>query len=252
MPAFAPAPLRGIVAVVMLVGAGSAAAEIVVRADRGSGVTFFSSRVSDQPRPMAVPVAARAYIGLPTLTAPTANAAAPARKPPPSDLLALAHRAAQAASVDPHLLMAMVDVESGWNPQATSGKGAIGLTQLMPGTARMLGVTDAYDPAQNLFAGASYLGGLLSRFNGDKQLALAAYNAGEGAVPRHGSRIPPFAETQAYVPQVLDRYARYQGGLDGGGAVALRQVAAPAQLGGLVIVSFARTPASVAKKKEKL
>jgi len=77
MPAFAPAPLRGIVAVVMLAGAGSAAAEIVVRADRGSGVTFFSSRVSDQPRPMAVPVAARAYIGLPTLPATTANAAAP-------------------------------------------------------------------------------------------------------------------------------------------------------------------------------
>ncbi|UIF87030.1 lytic transglycosylase domain-containing protein [Cupriavidus sp. UYPR2.512] len=254
MPALAAAPARSVVAAMLLLaGAVPAGAEIVMHADRGSGVTFLTSRShgSAEVAPTAAPAAlpARAFIGLPTQ--PVAKAVVVASKSPPSDLVALAHRAAQAAAVDPHLLMAMVEVESGWNPQATSVKGAIGLTQLMPATARMLGVTDAYDPAQNLQAGASYLGGLLSRFNGDTSLALAAYNAGEGAVLRHGSRIPPFAETQAYVPQVLGRYARLRGGEDDSAAAPLRQPAAPAQRGGLVIVSYQKPPASAVKKKEK-
>ncbi|AEI76289.1 transglycosylase [Cupriavidus necator N-1] len=253
MPALVAAPARGVVAAMLLAGAVPAGAEIVMHADRGSGVTFLTSRSAGtaEVAPTAAPAAlpARAFIGLPTQ--PVAKAAVVAGKSPPSELVALAHRAAQAAAVDPHLLMAMVEVESGWNPQATSVKGAIGLRQLMPATARMLGVTDAYDPAQNLQGGASYLGGLLSRFNGDTSLALAAYNAGEGAVLRHGSRIPPFAETQAYVPQVLGRYARLRSGQDDSAAAPLRQPAAPAQRSGLVIVSFQKTPASVVKKKEK-
>lgn len=256
MPGLAAAPARGVVAAMLLAGTVPAGAEIVTHAERGSGVIFLTSRnAGPAPPELAVaPAAAQArashaFIGLPGQA--LAQAVPAFAKSPPSDLVALAHRAARAAAVDPHLLMAMVEVESGWNPQATSVKGAIGLTQLMPATARMLGVTDAYDPAQNLQAGASYLGGLLSRFNGDTSLALAAYNAGEGAVLRHGSRIPPFAETQAYVPQVLGRYARLRGGPGDSAAAPLRQPASPAQRSGLVIVSFRNPPASVAKKKEK-
>ena len=260
MPGLAAAPACGVVAAMLLAGTVPAGAEIVTHAERGSGVIFLTSRSAGQAppelavAPAATPAAAQArashaFIGLPGQA--LAQAVPASAKSPPSDLVALAHRAARAAAVDPHLLMAMVEVESGWNPQATSVKGAIGLTQLMPATARMLGVTDAYDPAQNLQAGASYLGDLLSRFNGDTSLALAAYNAGEGAVLRHGSRIPPFAETQAYVPQVLGRYARLRGGLGDSVAAPLRQPASPAQRSGLVIVSFRNPPASAAKKKEK-
>jgi soluble lytic murein transglycosylase-like protein len=91
-----------------------------------------------------------------------------------------------------------------------SRKGALGLMQLMPATARRLGVRDPFDPAQNIQAGARYLRELLTQFRGDLALALAAYNAGEAAVMRAGYRVPPYAETLAYVPRVL-RLAR--GGL---------------------------------------
>lgn len=114
--------------------------------------------------------------------------------------------AAQDAALDPALLHAVVMVESGYNPSARSPKGAQGLMQLMPGTARRFGTIDPYDPAQNLRGGARYLARLLLEFDGELSLALAAYNAGENAVRRHGGRIPPYAETQRYVPAVLARY----------------------------------------------
>ncbi len=111
------------------------------------------------------------------------------------------------------LLHAVISVESGYNPKAVSAKGATGLMQLMPQTARRYGVADAFDPLQNLNGGAQYLKDLLRMFNNDTSLALAAYNAGEHAVTKHGNRIPPYRETLHYVPRVLDFYQRYRTGL---------------------------------------
>lgn len=109
--------------------------------------------------------------------------------------------------VDSALITALVRQESGFNPQAVSGAGACGLMQLMPATAKSLGVQNAFDPAQNLEAGIRYFKGKLSEFNGNIPLALAAYNAGSGAVARHGG-VPPYRETQQYVRNILGAYLR--------------------------------------------
>lgn len=119
----------------------------------------------------------------------------------------LVEEAAEAARLDPELLHALVHVESGYNHRAVSPKGATGLAQLMPGTAKRFRVRDPRQPRDNLRAGAHYLRELMDRFGDDVSLALAAYNAGEGAVSRYG-RIPPYAETRAYVPRVIERYQR--------------------------------------------
>jgi soluble lytic murein transglycosylase-like protein len=110
--------------------------------------------------------------------------------------------------MDPALVAAVARAESGFNPAAVSPAGAQGLMQLMPSTARGLGVTDPFDPAQNLDGGARYLRAQLDRF-GDPALALAAYNAGPGAVSRAGG-IPPYAETQTYVQRVLGYYQSFR------------------------------------------
>jgi soluble lytic murein transglycosylase-like protein len=115
-------------------------------------------------------------------------------------------RAATAASVEPNLLRAVIVVESGFNSRAVSKRGAMGLMQLMPATATRFGVSNPYDPLQNVHAGARYLKFLIDRFGQDVRLALAAYNAGEDAVDRNGGQIPPFSETMAYVPRVLKIY----------------------------------------------
>jgi soluble lytic murein transglycosylase-like protein len=107
--------------------------------------------------------------------------------------------------LDPVLLASMVQVESNFHPRAVSPKGARGLLQLMPATARRFGVDDPFDPHQNLEGGAQYFRWLLDRFDGRTDLALAAYNAGEGAVDRHGRRIPPYGETLRYVNRILER-----------------------------------------------
>lgn len=112
--------------------------------------------------------------------------------------------------VDQALLHAVITVESGYSPNAVSRKGASGLMQLMPATARRYGVADSFDPVQNLHGGTQYLRDLLKLFNSDVGLALAAYNAGERAVLKHGRRIPPFRETTRYVPRVLAFYKKYQ------------------------------------------
>jgi soluble lytic murein transglycosylase-like protein len=114
--------------------------------------------------------------------------------------------AALSASVEPNLLRAVIVVESGFNSRAVSKRGAVGLMQLMPATASRFGVSNPYDPRQNIHGGAQYLKFLINRFGQDVRLALAAYNAGEEAVERNGGQIPPFTETMAYVPRVLRIY----------------------------------------------
>jgi soluble lytic murein transglycosylase-like protein len=125
--------------------------------------------------------------------------------PPGGDLRQAAALAARRHGLDPDLVIAVVSVESGFRPQAVSPKGAQGLMQLMPRTAESLGVVDAFDPEQNLDGGVRHLGQLLTQYDGDVERALAAYNAGEGAVRRHHG-IPPYRETRAYVKKVLARY----------------------------------------------
>jgi soluble lytic murein transglycosylase-like protein len=115
-------------------------------------------------------------------------------------------KAAISASVEPNLLRAVIVVESGFNSRAVSKRGAMGLMQLMPATATRFGVSNPYDPRENVHAGARYLKFLINRFGQDVRLALAAYNAGEEAVERNGDQIPPFTETMAYVPRVLRIY----------------------------------------------
>lgn len=126
---------------------------------------------------------------------------------PAPEIAALARRAADRHGIDPALVLAVMRIESGFDARALSPKGAMGLMQLMPDTAARFGVRDAYDPEQNLRGGAAYLRFLLERFEGDVALAGAAYNAGEGAVDRHGG-VPPYAETQAYVQALRSIYPR--------------------------------------------
>ncbi len=114
------------------------------------------------------------------------------------------------AGLDVDFVKAVVNQESGFNPNATSKCGAMGLMQLMPGTAQGLGVTNAYDPEQNIQGGTKYLKGLMDRFDNNKSLALAAYNAGPNAVKKYGG-IPPYQETQNYVKSVLARYDKIKG-----------------------------------------
>lgn len=113
--------------------------------------------------------------------------------------------------LDPALLYAVISAESGFNPRAVSPKGAQGLMQLMPDTARRFGVTDPFDPVANVRAGARYLRWLLDQFDNNTRLALAAYNAGENTVIRYGKRIPPYQETQTYVVRVLSFYSHFRG-----------------------------------------
>jgi hypothetical protein len=119
----------------------------------------------------------------------------------------LVREAAERHNVDPALVRAVIETESNWNPAAVSRKGATGLMQLIPTTAQRFGANDAFDPKQNVDAGVHYLKTLLERYNGNLDLALAAYNAGEGAVDRaHG--VPSFRETRSYVHKVQDAYFR--------------------------------------------
>lgn len=121
-------------------------------------------------------------------------------------LIAQIELSAQNNQLDRELIHAVIQVESAFKVQAQSNKGAQGLMQLMPATAKRFGVKDSYDPAQNIEGGAKYLRELLTLFNNDVSLALAAYNAGENAVIKYGNSIPPYKETQLYVPKVLGIY----------------------------------------------
>ena len=118
----------------------------------------------------------------------------------------------QRYAIDPLLIYAQMHQESSFKLHATSNKGASGLMQLMPGTARRLGVTNIYDPKQNIEGGVKYMRMLLDMFGQDVSLALAGYNAGEGAVMKYGNQIPPYNETQEYVRRISARYASISDG----------------------------------------
>lgn len=123
---------------------------------------------------------------------------------------AIVDSAAESAQIENALVHAVISAESGYNQNAVSPKGATGLMQLMPATARRYGVTNIYDPVQNIQAGARYLRDLMRMFNNDLRLAVAAYNAGENAVIRHGNQIPPYRETMNYVPKVMGYYNQFK------------------------------------------
>lgn len=184
-----------------------ARADIYAYTDAG-GVTHFSNVPTDARY--------RLILAAPTSSSTTATApAAGAGRAHAVDWLArsakydrVIDRAAHAATIQPALVRAVIVVESGFNPRAVSKRGAIGLMQLRPSTARRYGVTNIYDPAQNIRAGARFLGDLMVRFGSNLELALAAYNAGEGAVERYGRHIPPYRETLNYVPSVIRVYRR--------------------------------------------
>jgi len=130
----------------------------------------------------------------------------------PSDRLdRIVQQAAERNKLDPALVKAVISTESGWNPQAVSQKGAMGLMQLIPATAQRFGVGNPYDPAQNVEGGTKYLRTLIDRYDGDLTKSLAAYNSGEHAVDQSGG-VPAYRETQRYVQRVSDAYFRPDSG----------------------------------------
>lgn len=129
---------------------------------------------------------------------------------PKTELDGLIKKYASENNIDENLVKAVIKAESGFNPQAKSHVGALGLMQLMPSTAKGLGVDNPFDPAQNIAGGTKYLKGLLTRFGGRMDLALAAYNAGSGAVQKYGG-VPPYNETQNYVKRVLEYQKQFAG-----------------------------------------
>ena len=135
---------------------------------------------------------------------PATAVAVVARAEHPIDVIARRH------GVDPLLVRAVIRVESNFDPRAVSPKGAAGLMQLMPETAMRYGVDNRFDPAQNVDGGVRYLRDLMAMFDGNLSLALAAYNAGEGAVLKYGRRIPPYPETQQYVVWVRSFYDQFR------------------------------------------
>ncbi len=157
------------------------------------------------------PAATNSFAGA-LASAQTSPSAAPAGAAAGTAFGAEIDAAAASNGIDPALLKGLVSQESGFDPNARSGAGAVGLTQLMPGTAASLGVTNPLDPAQSLQGGAKYLRQQLDRFGGDEKLALAAYNAGPGAVAKFGG-VPPYAETQNYVNSVMSKAASYRGAI---------------------------------------
>jgi len=164
------------------------------------------------PAPAPTPAAPAASFAGALAAAQTSPSAAPVSGTGASSAFdAQINAAAASNGIDPALLKGLVSQESGFNPNARSGAGAVGLTQLMPGTAASLGVTNPLDPTQSLQGGAKYLREQLDRFGGDEQLALAAYNAGPGAVQKYGG-VPPYAETQNYVTSVMGKAAAFRGG----------------------------------------
>jgi soluble lytic murein transglycosylase-like protein len=167
----------------------------VVRSDQRTGKLVRSMVVS--PRAVAEQRVPESVV-MPHVVGAAAPQAAQEPVAPPTGIEEAVQRIAAEHSLPPQLIHSVIKVESNYNPNAISSKGALGLMQLIPATARRFGVIDAFNPVQNIQGGAKYLRYLLDLFDGSYPLALAAYNAGEAAVARYGG-IPPYAETQNYV-----------------------------------------------------
>lgn len=189
-------------AALLLLAAGGASAQIYAGSS-SSGAVVLSNFATEETPQMVValppaeklaPVAAPAPAVLPAIVDP---------RNPGAAYRTMIDQVAREVSMSPQLLNAVIQVESNYQANARSPKGAQGLMQLMPATAERFGVRDAFDPRQNIRGGALYLKWLMEYFRGDLRLALAAYNAGEAAVVKAGYRIPPIAETRDYVPKVL-------------------------------------------------
>ena len=195
----------------MLAAAAVPAARAQIYSEAGDSDAVVLSNHPSTPDAVLLVDAPPAAAPVPAATSAPAVAELPARSPPrpatPTQITSIVRAAASKHALPEALLLAMVAVESAFNDRAVSPKGAKGLMQLMPDTARRVGVTDVFSPDQNVHAGAAYMRVLMNQFAGDLSLALAAYNAGEGAVLRAGRRIPAYPETQHYVRKVLAQAA---------------------------------------------
>ena len=187
MPQLSSAFVFTLAAAVLMPGAANA--QIYAWRD-ASGTLVLSDRSLDAPTTVYEVHGAPSY----RTTKPVSGRA--------SEYEGLVQQYAAKTALRPELVRAVIQVESGYNPRATSPKGAMGLMQLMPGTARELGVRNAYDPEENIRGGTRYLRMLLDKYRGNEELALAAYNAGSGAVDKYGKQVPPYRETQDYVRKV--------------------------------------------------
>jgi soluble lytic murein transglycosylase-like protein len=184
---------RALITTALLMAVWPARADAQIYAWRdANGTLVLSDRAIDQP------TAVYQVEGAPSYVSTTPVEASSARELYEPFVVEYSNR----HSLRPELVRAVIQVESGYNPRALSPKGAMGLMQLMPETARMLGVQRPYDPEQNIRGGTRYLRLLLDKYEGNEELALAAYNAGSGAVDRYGKRIPPYRETRDYVRKV--------------------------------------------------
>jgi soluble lytic murein transglycosylase-like protein len=175
----------------------------------GGGVGFAAALAAANQETLTLAVAAPARTRAATLRATAPDLDLPSE----ADVRRFAPivaRAARVHGVDEALVHAVIFAESSYDPDAISPAGATGLMQLMPATAEQYGVRDLFDPAQNVSGGVRLLRDLLDRFDGNLELALAAYNAGAGAVIRAGHRVPPRPETVAYVPKVIDYYRHFR------------------------------------------
>jgi soluble lytic murein transglycosylase-like protein len=205
---------RAISVAVLALGAGLIAAtplraQIASQVDESGKLVFVNSEPeSRSPRNLVPPGFHVSKTANGTATMDSAD-----ERIPPERLERIVRDASARHNLDPALVKAVIGVESNWNPSAVSRKGALGLMQLIPTTAGELGVGNAFDPAQNIEGGASYLRSLLDRYHGDLELTLAAYNAGPGAVERSGG-VPNIRETRSYVQKVTDTYFRPDSGRD--------------------------------------
>lgn len=203
------------VAIIMLLAAGPARADIYGFVDE-KGVAHLSNVQLDhryylykkERKQTTFPGSSLVIINVPGSVPRRTTNVNPAHR---KQFAPMVSTVAKENGLDPALLHAVITVESGYNPKARSSKGAAGLMQLMPETARRYQVIDIWDPRQNVSGGARYLRDLLAMFNNNMGLALAAYNAGESAVIQHGNRIPPYPETRSYVPRVIQHYHLYAG-----------------------------------------